>query len=80
LLKRKKGGGEQPSPDFALLPKSNYCILTTEQEYLKEKHLSWERTWENDSSGHKKYLQRKILIARMDTCPEGSMWQDPAFV
>jgi hypothetical protein len=24
--------------------------------------------------------QRKIFISRMDTCPEGSIWQDPYFV
>jgi hypothetical protein len=26
---------------------------------------------------HKKSLQREILIAEMNTSPEGSTWQDP---
>jgi hypothetical protein len=50
------------------------------KDIFKKMLILGKNSGENDSSGHRKYLQRKILISRMDTCPEGSIWQDPSSV
>jgi hypothetical protein len=58
---------------------SHWCLAQS-KDIIRKTLILGKNSWENDSSGDKKCPQGKILMLRMDTCPEGSMWQDPASV